>query len=273
MMKIVLFITLLFVCPAPAFSQNTLRDMDPYQLPEKGICAHRGANETHPENTLAAFKEAIRLGAQMIELDVQMTKDNQLVVMHDVNVDRTTNGRGPVKELRLGKIKKLDAGKWKSKEFKKERVPTLKEALAIMPRNIWLNIHLKGDEHLGAATAEAVISANRIHQTVIACEREAAEGIRRINPNIMMCNMERLSTRAEYINETIEKGFTFLQLKSSRDDDNFLTDIKKLKQNGIRINYFHSEEENDVKKLLDAGVDFILTDHLEKMLRAFDEFN
>lgn len=272
-MKIVLFLTLLFVCPIPAFSQNALMDMDPYQLPKKGICAHRGANETHPENTLVAFREAIRLGAHMIELDVQMTKDYQLVIMHDDKVDRTTNGRGLVKELSLGKIKKLDAGKWKSKEFRKERVPTLKEALEIMPRNIWLNIHLKGDERLGAATAQAVIAANRIHQTIIACENEAAKGVRRINPDIMMCNMERLSSRSEYINETIEKGFTFLQLKSSRDDDNFLTDIKKLKEYGIRINYFHSEEENDVKKLLDAGVDFILTDHLAIMLDAFSTKN
>jgi glycerophosphoryl diester phosphodiesterase len=272
-MKIVLFLTLLFVCPIPAFSQNALMDMGPYQLPKKGICAHRGANETHPENTLVAFREAIRLGAHMIELDVQMTKDNQLVIMHDDKVDRTTNGRGLVKELSLGKIKKLDAGKWKSKEFRKERVPTLKEALEIMPRNIWLNIHLKGDERLGAATAQAVIAANRIHQTIIACENEAAKGVKRIHPDIMMCNMERLSSRSEYINETIEKGFTFLQLKSSRDDDNFLTDIKKLKEYGIRINYFHSEEENDVKKLLDAGVDFILTDHLAIMLDAFSTKN
>lgn len=255
------------------FAQYSMVVPENYSMPEKGICAHRGANETHPENTLVAFEEAIRLGAQMIELDVQMTKDNKLVIMHDDKVNRTTNGRGLVKELTLRKIKKLDAGKWKSKKYKKERVPTLKEALDIMPRNIWLNIHLKGDERLGAATAEAVIASNRIHQAVIACENEAANGVRRINPNIMMCNMERLSTRAEYINGTIENGFAFLQLRSSRDDENILTDLKKLKDNGVRINYFHSEEQSKVKELLDAGVDFILTDHLADMLDAFAKTN
>ena len=272
-MKIVLYLALLFVFPGQAPAQNTSTDMGPYKLPKKGICAHRGANATHPENTLAAFGEAIKLGAQMIEFDVQMTKDNQLVIMHDDRVNRTTNGRGKVSNLTLGKIKKLDAGKWKSKEFKKERVPTLKEALNIMPRNIWLNIHLKGDERLGAATAEAVISADRIHQAVIACGKDAANGVRQVNPNIMMCNMERLTTRAEYINGTIENGFAFLQLRSSRDDENILTDLKKLKDNGIRINYFHSEEEGRVKELLDAGVDFILTDHLADMLDAFAKTN
>ena len=255
------------------FSQDSLESSVQPDLPKKGICAHRGANETHPENTLAAFREAIRLGAQMIELDVQMTKDNQLVIMHDETVNRTTNGRGRVRELTLTEIKKLDAGKWKSRKFRHERVPTLKEALDIMPNDIWLNIHLKGDKNLGMATAEVVISTNRIHQAVIACTREEAKGVRLVNSTIMMCNMERLSSRTAYIDETIEKGFAFLQLKSSRDDTNILTDIKKLKNNGIRINYFHSEEENEVKELLDAGVDFILTDHLANMLDAFSKAN
>ncbi|MEQ8422868.1 MAG: glycerophosphodiester phosphodiesterase family protein [Arenibacter algicola] len=272
-MKLFIGLLAIFTWNNLVFGQDSMDLPENENMPQNGICAHRGANETHPENTLAAFGEAIRLGAQMIELDVQMTKDNQLVIMHDDKVNRTTNGRGLVKELRLKKIKKLDAGKWKSKEFKKERVPTLKEALDIMPKNIWLNIHLKGDERLGAATAEAVISADRIHQAVIACENEAAKGVRRVNPNIMMCNMERLTTRAEYINGTIENGFAFLQLRSSRDDENILTDLKKLKDNGIRINYFHSEEEGRVKELLDAGVDFILTDHLADMLDAFAKTN
>ncbi|MEQ9583273.1 MAG: glycerophosphodiester phosphodiesterase family protein, partial [Arenibacter sp.] len=154
-MKFFIGLLAIFTWNNLVFAQDSVVVQENYSMPEKGICAHRGANETHPENTLAAFEEAIRLGAQMIELDVQMTKDHQLVIMHDDKVNRTTNRRGQVREYTLRKLKKLDAGKWKSKEFKKERVPTLKEALDIMPKNIWLNIHLKGDESLGAATAEA----------------------------------------------------------------------------------------------------------------------
>jgi len=272
-MKLSIGLFLLFSWFNLVFSQVPMETPEKSRLPEKGICAHRGANETHPENTLAAFAEAIRLGAQMIELDVQMTKDHQLVIMHDDKVNRTTNGRGQVSKFTLSKIKKLDAGKWKSRNFKGERVPTLKEALDIMPRNIYINIHLKGGEDLGIATAEAVISADRIHQAVIACTKEAAKGVRQVNSKIMMCNMERLSTRAEYINETIENGFAFLQLRSSRDDENLLSDLKRLQENGIGINYFHSEEEGKVKELLYAGVDFILTDHLADMLDAFSKTN
>jgi glycerophosphoryl diester phosphodiesterase len=78
-------------------------------MPSRGICAHRGASDTHPENTLAAFREAIRLGVHMIEFDVALSKDGQLVLMHDTTVDRTTDGDGPVSELTLAELKKLDA--------------------------------------------------------------------------------------------------------------------------------------------------------------------
>ena len=242
-------------------------------LPLQGICAHRGAMQTHPENTVVAFKEAIGLGAQMIEFDVRLTKDNALIIMHDEMVDRTTNGSGFVNELTLSEIRKLDAGSWKSKKFIGEKVPTLKEVLQMMPQNIWLNIHLKGNKKLGKETAKMVISKNRMHQAVIACERKSAKGVRQVSSEIKICNMERLSTRSEYSNETIAKGFPFLQIKSSRDNENMLSDIKKLKANGIRINYFHSEEESQVKDLLDAGVNFILTNNLAEMLEAFEKYN
>jgi len=137
--KIVLFFVLLTLQIVIAQSTRT----NGVILPERGICAHRGAMETHPENTISAFKEAIRLGAHMIEFDVRMTKDGKLVIMHDKSVNRTTNGSGLVSDLTYDEIKKLDAGRWKSEMFKGERIPTLKETLQVMPHNIWLNIHLK----------------------------------------------------------------------------------------------------------------------------------
>ncbi|WP_405607976.1 glycerophosphodiester phosphodiesterase [Polaribacter sp. Asnod1-A03] len=261
--KHVLFSILLF-CHLSIFAQLG-------QLPEKGICAHRGANKTHPENTIVAFKEAIRLGAQMIEFDVQLTKDNKLVIIHDDTVDRTTNGSGKVSELTLNEIRKLDAGAWKSKKFINEKVPTLKEVLKIMPKNIWLNIHLKGTKKVGVETAKMIIEEDKILQSVIACGKRATKGVLSINSNIKICNMERLTSRTDYINKTINKKFAFLQIKSSRNNDYLLSDLKKLKMNSILVNYFHSEKIEQVKELLDAGVDFILTDNLAEMLNAFSE--
>ncbi len=241
-------------------------------LPLQGICAHRGAMGTHPENTIVAFKEAIRLGAQMIEFDVRMTKDNALVIMHDATVDRTTNGSGLVRDLTLSEIRKLDAGSWKSKKFAGEKVPTLKEALQMMPQNVWINIHLKGKKRLGIGTAKLVISEKRRHQAVIACEKQSARGVGRVDPKIKICNMERLSSRPKYIAATKKKGYGFIQLKKSRNNGSFKSDIEYLKKNGIRINYVQANGEKEIGELLELGIDFIFTDDLTPMVRAFRSY-
>lgn len=238
------------------------------EMPEKGICAHRGAMETHPENTIIAFAEAIRLGAHMIEFDVRMTKDKKLVIIHDDTVDRTTNGTGLVNELTLDEIQNLDAGSWKSKGFAGEKVPTFTEALAVMPKNIWLNIHLKGDEELGEATAKVLLSEGRIHQGVIACGSDAARGVRKVNRKIMICNMERQGNRKEYVEETIQGKFPFIQLLKKRNDDNLLNDIERLKKNHVKVNYYFGDTEEEVKDLFRVEVDFVLTNRLEEMLEV-----
>jgi glycerophosphoryl diester phosphodiesterase len=267
-----IFIIILLSNSLRVFSQENNRDQKNDTLPEKGICAHRGAMESHPENTLAAFKEAIRLGAHMIEFDVQMTKDSQLVIIHDASLDRTTNGAGLVSELTLKEIKTFDAGSWKSQKYIGERIPTLKETLEIMPKNIWLNIHLKGGEELGIATAKILVLEERIQQGVIACGYDAARGVKKVSTNILICNMERLESRKEYINQTIKKGHHFIQLKNTRDDDGLITAIKKLKQHQIMVNYYHTESADDLKELFENGIDFILTNHLSKMLNITKEF-
>ena len=169
----IIAISLLFVSSFKA--QEETKNIN---LPEKGICAHRGASQTHPENTIAAFNEAVRLGAHMIEFDVRMTRDSKLVVIHDESVDRTTNGSGFVRELTLEEIKLLDVGSWKSNNFEGERIPTLSEVLNIIPQNIWLNIHLKGDRKLGEAVAKVIIDKERKHHSFIGCgaDAEASEG-------------------------------------------------------------------------------------------------
>jgi len=93
------------------------------------VVGHRGTVKFAPENTIAAFRKAIEMGADLLEMDVRETRDGHLVLMHDSTVNRTTNGRGRVAAMTLAEIKRLDAGSWFSSEFEGERVPTLKEAL------------------------------------------------------------------------------------------------------------------------------------------------
>ena len=247
------------------FSQEEIR------LPDRGICAHRGANETHPENTLAAFREAVRLGAQMIEFDVQITKDKQLVIMHDKSVDRTTNGKGLVSDLTLSEIKKLDAGSWKSLQFKGEKVPTLEEALAVFPRNIWLNVHLKGNKELGRMTAKVMLSEGRAHQGVIACGKEAASGVKSVSSKILICNMERQSDRKEYVQKTIQGKYPFIQLLKKRNDNSLRDDLTILHQNKVKINYYFGDTESEVKELFEIGVDFVLSNKLDQMLTVAEK--
>ena len=81
------------------------------------IIAHRGSSSAAPENTIAAFDVAVEQGADYIELDVQMTMDQHVVVIHDDTVDRTTNGNGLVKSYTLDQLKKLDAGSWFDQQY------------------------------------------------------------------------------------------------------------------------------------------------------------
>ncbi|MBY5035206.1 glycerophosphodiester phosphodiesterase [Streptococcus gallolyticus] len=110
------------------------------------IVAHRGSRIDRPENTLIAFEEAVRVGADGIELDVQFTKDKEVIVLHDLTVDRTTNGRGIVADFPLAELKTLDAGSWFGPEFADQTIPTLQEVLDLLQELDFhgsLNIELK----------------------------------------------------------------------------------------------------------------------------------
>lgn len=107
------------------------------------VIAHRGASAYAPENTHSAFKLAIEMKAEMIELDVSITKDGVPVVVHDETVDRTTSASGAVGSFTLAELKELETGAWFGKEFEGEPFPTLEEVLAYIDGNIALNIEIK----------------------------------------------------------------------------------------------------------------------------------
>ncbi len=113
------------------------------------IIAHRGFSGRFPENTIASIRGAVQAGADLVEIDVQLTKDGELVVLHDDTVDRTTNGKGEVKALTLQEIRALDAGVKFDATFTGERVPTLEEALDAVRGGAILNIEVKGIEQAG----------------------------------------------------------------------------------------------------------------------------
>ena len=96
------------------------------------IVAHRGLPEDYPENTLIAYKHALMLHIDMLELDVHDTKDKQLVVIHDDTIDRTSNGKGKVIDYTLDELREFDFGAYRGDKFKGERIPTLDEVLDLV---------------------------------------------------------------------------------------------------------------------------------------------
>ncbi len=105
---------------------------DPSRVPafQTLICGHRGASATAPENTLSAFRSAVDAGCDLVELDVLLTRDNRLVVIHDTKLNRTTDRAGRVRQLTLQEVQSCDAGRWFTESFAGERIPKLEEALA-----------------------------------------------------------------------------------------------------------------------------------------------
>lgn len=107
------------------------------------VVAHRGSSGTAPENTIASFNQAIISGAHCIEMDVQVTSDGMPIVFHDKWLSRTTNGSGLVQNTTFKELQKLDTGKWFSKNFIGETIPSLENVLSFAKSNILINIELK----------------------------------------------------------------------------------------------------------------------------------
>lgn len=140
---------LLLVSSSPLKAQLTMTNL-PIQLYTDNndgfvVIAHRGASAYHPENTMAAFRASVDMEAEMIELDITLSKDGIPVVIHDETLDRTTNGKGKVSDYTLEELKQLDAGSWFSYEHQGEPIPTLEEVLEFAKNRIALNIEIKAE--------------------------------------------------------------------------------------------------------------------------------
>jgi len=108
------------------------------------VIAHRGSSAYAPENTLAAFTLAAEQEADAVELDVDLTRDGHVIVMHDATIDRTTDGRGRVTDLTLDEIRRVDAGAWKDAAFNGERVPLLGEVFETVGQQMLIDVEIKG---------------------------------------------------------------------------------------------------------------------------------
>ncbi|OAS82528.1 MULTISPECIES: glycerophosphodiester phosphodiesterase [Metabacillus] len=133
--------TLLFSPLHQTFAAESIGD-----LRKVDNVAHRGAAGYAPENTIAAFDKAVEMKADYIEIDVQRSKDGELVIIHDTSVNRTTDGTGKVGDLTFTELRSLDAGSWKGEQFKGEKIPTFAEILDRYHGKVGILIELKAPE-------------------------------------------------------------------------------------------------------------------------------
>jgi len=152
------------------------------------IVAHRGASGLAPENTLAAFRLAVQLGAPAIECDVHLTADGVPVVIHDPRVDRTTDGRGEVGHLTLDQLRRLDAGAWFAPQFAGERIPVLDDVLALCAAGagrvrLFLELKPGGGPPLVDAALAALARTPEVPVAIISFDATQVELVARRQPD------------------------------------------------------------------------------------------
>ncbi len=226
------------------------------------IIAHRGASDHEPENTLRAFRRAIELGADKVELDVRLSRDGHVVVIHDKDVSRTTNGSGDVTSLPLEELRRFDAGKG-------ERIPTLQEVIDLARGRCGLYIELKGPG-TPAATID-VLRANRFEAETIlgSFEKPLIMESRRLAPEIPTSLL--VGPRVEdLVTEALAAGAAYVHLCWERRSDNpatFLTPalLARIRAHGLGIILWHEERLDVIHDLRGVPVDGVCSNRPEML--------
>ena len=146
------------------------------------FACHRGASRYVPENTLSAFEKAFRLHADFVEIDVRPSLDGDYFLLHDGRLDRTTNGKGPIRDATTATIAGLDAGSWFGRPFAGTRVPTLDEFLATVPKDV--SVYFDAKDITPEALAAALARHGLVERTVVYQSPEFLTRLKKINPRI-----------------------------------------------------------------------------------------
>ncbi|MCW4022941.1 MAG: glycerophosphodiester phosphodiesterase family protein [Candidatus Bathyarchaeota archaeon] len=209
---------------------------------------HRGARAYEPENTLSSFRKAVELGANAVELDVRKTKDGKLVVIHNADVNKTTNGEGAVNELTLDQIQKLVTDK-------DEQIPTLDDVLDAVGKKVKVLVEIKEAE-----TAEQVLDMVQ--------KKGLADNV------ILVSFHEEALKKIRELNQTVETGLIYVRHKNpiqtaldlkaeyllSLYSFTHSANIKKAHENGLKVIVWTINKKEDVEEYKKKGVDGIASD-------------
>ncbi len=238
---------------------------DPQEIPL--ILAHRGASGERPENTLAAFARAMEVGAHGVEFDVQLTKDGAPIVIHDLRVDRTTDGNGWVYKCTLAELRQLDAGSWFAPAYRRERIPILRDVLDLVgPKTRVINVELKNArvayQGLEAKVLAVLGECGMLAKTVISSlNHRSLQMVKAIEPSVRVGYLYQVPFRP--VARALRLGAEAIhppRLTVSR------ALVHRAHEAGLQVRVWTVNRPKEFRQMLAHGVDAVFTDQPALML-------
>jgi glycerophosphoryl diester phosphodiesterase len=238
------------------------------------VIAHRGFSGAAPENTLAAFRKAVEVGSDMVELDVQLSKDGKVVVIHDETLERTTTGQGKVADHTWEELKTYDAGSWFGSQFSSEKIPTLREVLDLAKGRVLVNIEIKHPNHgrygiteLADRALKETQEAGMISEVIFSSfNPEALEWINQKEPRVWVAVLYHQPWKA-LSDVTGGKAYPVLNLLKSH-----LTPgkIRTIHEQGMKINVYTVNSEEEMDQWVWWKADGIITNHPDRLIQSLE---
>lgn len=230
--------------------------------------AHRGASGYAPEHTRAAFELALAQKAEMVELDVQLTADEELVVLHDDTLDRTTSGRGRVREKTWEEIRQLDAGSWFAPAFAGERPLRLQDAFALLSGRAEVNVEVKGgsaDVPVIVSRLLAILRETRMAGAVVisSFDWSVLESLRRADNQLRLGLLWHEPERTSDVWHAAKElaAYSVHPLWMLAD----ATVVGTAHERGLRVYVWTVNESATMRELLRTGVDGVISDYPDRL--------
>ena len=232
------------------------------------ITAHRGASGLAPENTLASISLALKLGADFCEIDVQETADGKIILIHDSNLSRTTNQKGKIWKLNFAELQNADAGLWYSQEFVGEIIPTLESVMDLVNGKMKLNIELKTNGHqikLAERVVKIIEKKNFIDQCIVTSfDLEEVSKVKLLNPKIKTGLIFSKLPQ----NDIWNSEFDLFSIDKKLATTEF---IQKAHEAGKHVHVWTVNKEKNMRKLIELGVNNIITNFPNVLMKILEE--
>lgn len=232
------------------------------------VWAHRGASSLAPENTLSAFRLAESAGAKGIELDVHLSRDGIPVVIHDETLDRTTDGRGPVRRVSLSGLRELDAGAWFDPGFSGEKIPTLEEVLHWSGGRLRINIEIKAVE-TGAAVLDLLKKFPEVPVLVSSFDHPALQALRLRCPGMAIGFLTESPFWRSALRRAAECGAESFNPRADRVSERML---RACRAAGLKVFPWTVDDLGALDRLAALGVDGVFTNRPGEFVRHLRPF-